>query len=79
MPSHVWGVAKAQSSLEYHYYFTPGLGRVDSLCQLKKVVDTVELMNLGNKRKERRKKNQKRTSVPMTLATRASCTFSGRS
>ena len=52
---------------------------VDSICRLKKVVDTVDWMNLvgvGCKRKDRRKENQKGKSVFMTKAVQASYTFS---
>ena len=55
------------------------LRRVDSICQLKKVVDTVGWVTLGDKRKDRRKENQKAKSVFMTKAIRASYTFSSRS
>ena len=52
---------------------------VDSICQLRKVVDTVDWVNLvgvGCKRKDRRKENQKGKSVFMTKAMQASYTFS---
>lgn len=52
---------------------------VDSICRLKRVVDTVDWVNLAGmacKRKDRRKENQKEKSVFMTTALQASYTFS---
>lgn len=52
---------------------------VDSMCLLKRVVDTVDLVNLAGmacERKDRRKENQKEESVFMTTAIQASYTFS---
>lgn len=54
---------------------------VDSICRLKKVVDTVDWVNLvggggGYKRKDGRKENQKGKSVFMTKAIQASDIFS---
>lgn len=55
------------------------LRRVDSICQLKKVVDALGWVTSGDKRKDKRKENQKAKSVFMTKAIRASYTFSSRS
>lgn len=52
---------------------------VDSICRLKKVVDTVDWVNLvgvSYKRKDGRKENQKGKSVFMTKAIQASDIFS---
>lgn len=49
------------------------------MCRLKRVVDTVDLVNLAGmacERKDRRKENQKEESVFMTTAIQASYTFS---